>query len=475
VLDHIRVASLRGRLSFLASDLLEGRDTPSRGLDIAAEYIAAGFRRAGLEAAGDAGSYFQTVPVIRAAAAAQEFRIAARDTVLSAAASDLRARAADPLTLTDAPVYKIDLADGAAMRALNAAELKGKVVLFELGPGQWDAEAALWTTLEHSEIAAVVVTGERGRGLIPAGEDVFVPAAERPLPAVSVTATEIIDFCQSLKAGGASNARMTLRIDIASRVEQTAKNVVAMLRGSDSSLNKTCVILSAHYDHLGVKKTPQGQRVFPGANDNGSGTVSMMEIAEALAAMPQPPRRSIVFAAFFGEEEGLYGSEYFVRHLPCGRQATIADVNLEQLGRTDTDKGKLADALAFTGRDYTTIARQFASAATLTGVSIAEHAEVGDDFFARSDNFSFATAGIPDHTVAIPAMFADYHAAGDTWDKIDYPNMARLDRAIALGLIRLADDAQAPEWNAQNPKTAGFRIVAIPQYSGTSKNNKIGQ
>src|SRR5581483_7128688 len=113
-------------------------------------------------------------------------------------------------------------------------------------------------------------------------------------------------------------------------------------------------------------KNAGGNGLFPGANDDASGTVSVMEIGAALSAMRPLPRRSIVFAAFFGEEEGLYGSQYFVRRLPC---AAVADLNLEQLGRTDTDKGRAADAVSFTGRDYTGIPREFASAAALTGVS----------------------------------------------------------------------------------------------------------
>lgn len=455
-LDHIRADSLRGNLSFLASDLLEGRNTPSRGLDIAAEYIAAQFRRAGLEPAFPDRSYFQTVPVERVDATARDVTLYTDDDRRAAAdPTDLRAHASAPLTLNDARVYKVALGDAAALSALDPAALRHKVVLLDFGPGQWGAWETLWLLIERSEADAVVITGERGRALVDPGDNLFVPSAERPIPRVSVSTDAVTDLCRSLKPGPAA-ARISLRIDVEARTESTAKNVGAILGGSDPALSRTCVVLSAHYDHLGLKSSGPGDRIFSGANDDGSGTVSVIEIGAALAAMATPPRRSVVFVTFFGEEEGLYGSQYFAQHLPCPPADTLADINLEQLGRPDTDKGRIENAIAFTGNDFTTIPGQFASSAEATGVAVAKDAEIGDDFYARSDNFSLAIHGIPANTVAVPAMFADYHAVGDKWEKIDYRNMSRLDRTIALGLIRIADDPHPPEWNSHNDKTAGY-------------------
>ena len=288
-LDRISAQSLEGHLSFIASDLLEGRATPSRGLDIAAEYIAAQFRRAGLQPAGTDG-YFQT---------------------------------------------------GAA------------------------------------------------------------------------------------------------------------KNVAGVLRGSDPRLRDTCVVLSAHYDHLGVKS----DQIYNGANDDGSGTVSVIEIASALATLNPHPKRTIVFAAFFGEERGELGSQYFVRHPVC---AAIADLNLEQLGRTDSTDGPRLASAALTGFDFTGISQVMKDAGEATGIRIYNDPRYGDAFFRASDNASFADAGIPSTTLAVTFLFPDYHRPGDKWPKIDYANMAKVDRAVALGLMRLAGAAEPPHWNTANPKAARY-------------------
>ena len=229
-----------------------------------------------------------------------------------------------------------------------------------------------------------------------------------------------------------------------------AKNVVGILRGSDPQLRDTCVVLSAHYDHLGMRN---GQ-IYNGANDDGSGTVSVIEIANALAALTPHPKRTIVFVTFYGEEIGELGSQYFVRHPVC--PATIADLNLEQLGRTDSSEGPRIDSAALTGYDFTDIAPAIKEAGDETGVRIYNDPKYGDSFFRLSDNASFADKGIPSTTLAVTFMFPDYHQPGDKLQKIDYANMAKVDRAAALAVIFLANADEPPHWNTANPKTKPY-------------------
>jgi Zn-dependent M28 family amino/carboxypeptidase len=229
-----------------------------------------------------------------------------------------------------------------------------------------------------------------------------------------------------------------------------AKNVVGLLRGSDPQLRDTCVVLSAHYDHLGV----HGDRIYNGANDDGSGTVSVIEIASALAEMNPRPKRSVVFVTFYGEELGELGSQYFVRHPVCA--PTVADLNLEQLGRTDSSEGPRAGSATLTGFDFTDIAQVFEEAGEATGIRIYNDPKRGDFYFRQSDNASFADRGIPSTTLAVTFMFPDYHQPGDRESKIDYGNMAKVDRAVALGLMLLANAAEAPHWNTANPKTKHY-------------------
>jgi Zn-dependent M28 family amino/carboxypeptidase len=315
LLERISANSMRGNLSFLASDLLEGRGTPSRGLDISAEYIAAQFRRAGLEPLGDDG-YFQT-----------------------------------------ADWSQID-----PKRAKNAA----------------------------------------------------TPAAP-----VKV------------------------------------RNVVGILRGSDPILKDSYILVTAHYDHLGVKEGA-GDQIYNGANDDGSGTVSVIELANAFAANGVRPKRSIVFMTVFGEEHGLVGSRYYGAHPLVPIEKTIAGINLEQIGRTDDSEGPQRKAFAVTGFDFSDVGTMLQQAGDATGVRVTKHPVNSDKYFSRSDNQALADQGVPAHTISVAYAFPDYHQAGDHWDKIDYENMAAVDRTVALAIWQIANNPQTPKWNAANPKAAAY-------------------
>jgi Zn-dependent M28 family amino/carboxypeptidase len=326
-LSRISADCLRGNLSFLSSDLLAGRWTPSAGLDIAAEFIASRFRAAGLEP-GNGREYFQVA----------------------------------------------DLTE----LAKKSGELRGRVI-------------------DHPVIG---------------------------------------------------------------------RNVVGVLRGSDPELRNTYLIVSAHYDHIGTLETSgklsndkaekNGDRIFNGANDDGSGTVSVIEIASAFAKMKVRPKRSIVFIAFCGEELGELGSLYYTQHPLFPLKQTIADINLEQVGRSDSDIGK--GNASTNGYGYTTMTPLFEKAARLSGVSMVKTKE-SDQYFPASDNYRFAQVGIPDLTVATSFEFPDYHGLKDEWQKIDFPEMVKVDRLIARVVWTVANDAVAPRWNAQNEKAAKFRAA----------------
>lgn len=302
--------SLKGNLWFISSDLLEGRNTPSKGLDLAATYIAAQFQKAGLEPAGDNG-YFQM--------------------------ADYKRRGSD-------------------------------------------------------EIAKV-------------------------------------------------------------------QNVIGVLRGSDPKLRDTYILLTAHYDHLGMKTSGEGDLIFNGANDDGSGTVGVMEIASALSKLNPRPKRSIVFMTFYGEEKGLVGSRYYGAHPVFPVAKTIADINLEQIGRTDDDEGPRVSALSMTGYDYSDLGPIFKSACGKVGVDVQKHPRFSDAYFARSDNQAMADLGVPAHTVCTAFSYPDYHRVGDHWDKIDFPNLTKICKGVTVALLEIANSAKEPAWNAGNPKAAKYLEV----------------
>ena len=301
-MERISEESLRANVTYLASDELEGRNTPSRGLDLAADYIAAQFKKAKLEPIN--GSYFQTA------------------------------------------------------------------TLDELS-GNW----------------------------------------KRSLPPDA---------------------------------PRTVRNVVGLLRGSDKKLRDTYVIVSSHYDHVGLATTGD-DRIFNGANDDASGAASVIELARGLSGAK--PKRSILFMTFFGEERGLLGSRYYGQHPLVPISATIAQLNLEQIGRTDAANGPQIKGANLTGFDFSSVPGTLAEAAQIAGVRIWKDASSSDAYFGRSDNQTLADLGVPAHTLSVAYDFPDYHKVTDTADKLDYVNMATVDRAIAIGLLQLASEAPPPYWN----------------------------
>jgi Zn-dependent M28 family amino/carboxypeptidase len=227
------------------------------------------------------------------------------------------------------------------------------------------------------------------------------------------------------------------------------------------------VLLTAHYDHIGTLdtaagmampvKNPGNDRIYNGANDDGSGTVSVIEIARAFAKLTPHPKRSILFMTFFGEERGELGSKYYADHPICPLSKTVADINLEQVGRTDSTEGKQVNTASLTGYDYSDVTRYLEKAGALTGIKVYKDPEASDAYFTQSDNAQLAEKGVPAHSLTVAFDYPDYHGLGDEWQKIDYENMARVDRMIALALLNIANAPQPPAWNAQNPKTAPFR------------------
>ncbi|MCC6391583.1 MAG: M28 family peptidase [Bryobacterales bacterium] len=460
--------SLKGHLSFIASDLLEGRDTPSRGLDIAAEYIAAQFRRAGLQPIPGTNSYFQSAhwkyKTVPASAITMTFerggeRIqfdGTRFTILNPQARDIR----------DAVVYKASLENPGRLNHLPEGSLEGKVVLLTApAPSQMAKHAHRLRDLERqverlrAAATLIVRKGSAGGGVhgqLIDPEDSRAPRQERDSGILAVYSNELASAFESLPEGEAA-AKVSLHIPEPSESPVELKNVIGILPGSDPKLKDTYLLVTAHYDHIGTTAPEDGDGIYNGANDDGSGTVSVIEIASAMASMEQRPRRTVVFMTVFGEEQGLLGDYYYARHPIFPLEKTIADINLEHMGRTDDSEGPHANSLWMTGFDYSNILDVFTAAGMLTGVEIQKHEGNSDAFFSRSDNAAYAESGIPAHTFCAVFLFPDYHGLGDEWRKIDYDNMARLDRTVLAAVWTLAERSEVPHWNDRNAKTDRYR------------------
>jgi hypothetical protein len=362
------------------------------------------------------------------------------------------------LTLSRAPVILFDL-DATPIQESAA----GKAAVLELpnfrAPGRralFGKYQAAMRTLERMKPAAILLIdrdGRAGAGLGPAIVDASEPVT-RP-STLFLHGKQAIDWYESVKAD-AAGAAVSLRIQAPIEKPLKLQNVIGILRGSDPVLKNTYVLVTAHYDHVGMKAAGEGDRIFNGANDDGSGTVSVIELASALATLHERPKRSIVFMTFFGEEHGLLGSRYYARHPVFPLAQTVADLNLEQLGRTDSTEGPKMETGNFTGFNFSDLPEIFKAAGEKTGIHIIDDEKNGDDYFAASDNASLALLGVPAHTFSVTYEFPDYHGVGDEWYKIDYDNMAKVDRMLAAGILDLAGRTEAPRWNEANPKTERY-------------------
>jgi hypothetical protein len=230
----------------------------------------------------------------------------------------------------------------------------------------------------------------------------------------------------------------------------SSSNVVGMLPGRDPKLRKQAILVTAHYDHLGETDEIGDDTIWNGANDNASGVAAMIAIAEAFARLLQPPRRSVVFVAFCGEEIGMRGSKRWVRHPLWPLQHTTAVVNLEMLGRADPVDPPL---VWITGHDLSTLPAAFGDEARFVASSTIGETEA--DTYDRSDNLPFARAGIVAHTFAAGRLDALYHSVADEAHDLDYDRMAVIVRALSRGVHELADAPEAPRWTAAG-KAAGY-------------------
>lgn len=242
---------------------------------------------------------------------------------------------------------------------------------------------------------------------------------------------------------------------VGASAKEPVRNVIGFIKGSDPKLADTYVLITAHYDHLGKKDGIQeGDVIFNGADDDASGVAGVLESAEAIVAAK--PRRSVVFITFWGEERGLLGSSYYAQHPVFPLAKTIADINLEQIGRTDDTEGPRVSEMSMTGFDFSDMGTIFAEVGKTWGVPITKHPKYSSPFFMASDNAALAAAGIPAHTLCTAFEFPDYHKVGDSADKLDYKNMEKVVRVAAEAMLKIANSDTEPKWNADLPRVKRY-------------------
>ena len=222
-------------------------------------------------------------------------------------------------------------------------------------------------------------------------------------------------------------------------------NVVAMIPGSDPVLRDEYVVLSAHFDHVGIGSPVGIDSIYNGADDNGTGTAALLEVAEAFRSLPQPPRRSIMFLHVSGEEHGLLGSEYFSDHPTVPIDQIVANINVDMIGRNADDM------IVVIGQEYSSLGRlvkDVADERPELGLEVATDPWPQERFFFRSDHFNFARKGVP-AVFFFAGVHEDYHQPSDTVEKIDPDKAARVARLIFHSAEEIAHADARPRWDRE--------------------------
>jgi Zn-dependent M28 family amino/carboxypeptidase len=232
--------------------------------------------------------------------------------------------------------------------------------------------------------------------------------------------------------------------------------VVAILEGSDPTLKNEYVVFSAHMDHVGVAG-PRGSggcradgadSICNGADDDGSGTVAVVELAEAFARLNPRPKRSLIFLNVSGEEKGLWGSAYFAEHSPVPVQNIVADLNIDMVGRN------WKDTIVAIGKEHSnlgTTLNRIAAAHPELNMRAIDDIWPDERFYFRSDHYNFARKGVP-ILFFFNGTHVDYHRPGDSPDKIDAEKESRIARLVFYLGLDVANAAARPKWNPDSYK-----------------------
>ena len=494
--EMIAANNVRAHVEFLADDRLEGRDTGSRGHEIAARYVASQFRALGLQPGGRDGSWFVQVPLRRATNAPGQVATisgptgvvtlrAGTDFAVGPSQSERHRQLTADLVFVG---YGLD----EPLLGLNdyrRIDVRGKIVVVLGGTpaglpteiaahvGSTKSEAAV----AHGAIGLIELTGDGPRGK--RASDVAgtmkratidwhddTPGARAPKLRANITMSpewqdRLFDGArQSLAAVRKSSRgpsgfplprRLTLSAD-STWVDFTSPEVIGKLPGTGPLAGEN-VLLMAHLDHLGMKADakPGEHAVYNGALDNAAGVATMLEAAREFVASGKPNGRSILFIANTGEEKGLLGADYFAAHptVPAGSITSVVDLDMP-LPLYD-----FTDVIAF-GADHSTVARTVAEAGRTMGIAVSPDPMPQETIFTRSDHYRFVRRGVP--AILLMTGYANggeavwknflakvYHSPADNLSQpIEWRSLARYGMLNYRIARALADAPERPRWFA---------------------------
>ncbi len=512
--DAITAAQLKDYLYYVASDEMGGRDTPSQGLDLTAKFIGTMLSRWGFKPAGDNGSFYQKIDLHRdavnqastvAALGGQNLtygtdffanpaagNIANAPLVFGGEGWMIKSKGIEPYKDVDVRGKVVVVYSGNFPRGINLQEL------FTSGK-RGEAWADPMTYAKQNGALGVISIAtpeveQRWQAIRPARErsgyivDKLEDQGNKQLPTIYISskaaenlfkgeATEFGKITETFKSPAALpsfalSAGKTASITILTTAEKAlTQNIVAVWEGSDPVLKNEYVAIGAHYDHVGTNPNARGDdKIWNGADDDGSGTVAVLSIAETLAKAPKRPKRSTLFVWHCGEEKGLWGSEYFNKFPTVDVKQVIAQLNIDMIGRSLDPNNIIKcgqnkpcnENLSGPNGIYVIGSEMMSSTlGAITKGTNDAYLKIGYDykyddpndknrFFFRSDHFNYAQNGIP-IVFWFDGVHEDYHQPSDTPDKIDYAKMEKVTRTIFLTLWEVSDLKERPKIDKQLP------------------------
>jgi hypothetical protein len=476
-LKSITENELKAHLEFIASDYMQGRDfgTQIPGLEITAEYLKSQCLQMGLKPGGV--NFTQPVNM-------QSIQSEKENTFIKLKNLNGETKFKSNEIYTFPGSLKNDTINAKIVFAgygyqnnetgyddYNGLELKDKAVVImtrnpEMAGENKDDEDI--TKMEMGKLAHIFMSGASAIILVPdplntnndwfemvkdyasqgtwqtegsikeemPGSNIILASIETADEILQESGKNLKEIQQEINTSGKPNSfeieKVTGEIQVTKKIEKVyGENIIAIVEGSDPVLKNECVILTAHYDHVGI--TGKGE-INNGADDNGSGTVALLEIAEAFSKMKKKPRRSIVFAWVTAEEKGLVGSEYYTQNPVFPLKNTVANINLDMVGRSaekelekvENSERSLAGpngVYIITGDNSQALTD--ISNKTCKKLGLIPSDELTDVFLESSDQYNFYKNGIPVLAVST-GLHEDYHKPGDDFDKIDYFKMKRV-------------------------------------------------
>lgn len=460
--ETITADDLERRLSIVAHDSMGGRDTPSPGLRATAEYIASEFESFGLRpGAGDGWQQEYPLTTMRAG------------------------DEADHRVSIEGPSGSWELEFGTdylAQYESVTADGSGDLLVYEVGDERPEVSGrivAVRVTLDNLQQVfggglGAMLDGEpaglllsldvpdsfldRLRRFLDGDRTTLGEPADSGAPVVYLVHSRLPEPLSALLAGEADEAGWSASLRTSAEVTtRSAPNTIGILEGSDPELADEYVVFTAHMDHLGIAEDvePGADSIFNGADDDGSGTVTIIELAEAYASMETKPRRSLVFLTVSGEERGLLGSRWYSENPTVPLDATVANLNMDMVGRN------WSDTIVAIGKQESTLGALVESVAATRpglGLDVIDDLWPEESFYTRSDHYNFARKGVP-ILFFFNGVHEDYHQVSDEVDAIDYEKMSRIGRLVFYTGLEIAEDDEPPMWDAD----AYARVVEEPE------------